>query len=151
MIDPFEEQIQQLGEQLDIPLHVDANRACLLQIEKNLSVQIQTDTAQEKILLISLIAELPPGAFREKVLCQGLKSNHLPDPRTAIFSYLDAKKQLVMHQSYPLEFLNGEKLAALVAGFIEYAKLWYEAVEKGEPGPAPIEPDHLPPNPFGLK
>lgn len=151
MTDPFEELIQQLGEALGTTLHVDRNRACLLKVHDTLSVQLQTDSSQEKVLIAAFIAELPPGRFRENVLTEGLKANHLADPRTAIFGYLSSGNRFTMHQRYPIDLLDGKKLAVLVANFIDYAQLWKEAIQQGRPGPAPIVGTAKTSNPFGLR
>jgi hypothetical protein len=151
MTDPFEEIIQQLGESLGIALHVDKNRACVLKAHETLSIQIQTDSTQEKILLGCFVMELPPGRFRENVLAEALKANHLPDPRTAIFGYLAAGNRLTMHQRYPLSLLDGKKLAVLPANFMDYAEMWQEALKNGQPSPAPIAATVKPTNPFGLR
>ncbi len=151
MNEPFEEIIQRLGEALGLTLHVDKNRACQLRIHKNLSIQIQTDTTGEKILIACLLAELPPGRFCENVLAEALKANNLPDPRTAIFGFLKMKNTLTLHQFYPLKQIDGKQLAVFVANFIDYAELWRQAIENGQPGPAPIHGSAKKENPFGLR
>lgn len=152
MTDPFEELILRVGEALGITLHVDKNHACLLKIHHKLSMQIQRDTTGEKVIIASFLIELPPGRFRQNVLAEALKANNLPDPRTAIFGYLKAKNMLTMHQIYPMNILDGKKLAILVANFIDYAEAWQHAVENGQPGPAPIQGTAAKTiNPFGLR
>ena len=151
MTDPFEEIIRQLGESLGLTLHVDKNRACVLKVHDALSIQIQTDSSQEKILIACFVIELPPGRFRENVLAEALKANHLPDPRTAIFGYLNAGNRLTMHQRYPLALLDGKKLAVLAANFIDYAELWHDVLKNGQSSPAPIAATSKPTNPFGLR
>jgi hypothetical protein len=136
--DPFETLIQQLGESLGIKLQVDRNHACAIKIHQKLTVQLQIDTAQEKLLLASLVYELPPGKFRENVLAEALKANNLPDPRTGILGYLSHNNYLTLHQRYLFASLDGKSLAMIVAGFIDYADLWREAIEKGQTSPAPI-------------
>jgi hypothetical protein len=151
MTDPFEALIQQLSAELKIKLQVDRNHACALKIHHKLTVQLQIDTALEKVLIASLVSEIPPGRFRENVLAEALKANNLPDPRTGILGYLSTGNRLTLHQRYPLATLDGKKLADLVAGFIDYADLWHEAIEKGQSSPAPIHGSKGSPNPFGLQ
>ena len=138
MTDPFETLIHQLGISLNVPLHVDRHHACTLRVHQKLNVQIQVDAALEKLWIASFICELLPGKFRENVLCEALKSNNLPDPRVGIFGYISMNNRLTLHQSYPFAPLDGEKLANYVAGFIDYADLWRETIEKGQTSPAPI-------------
>lgn len=150
MTDPFDLLIEQLGTSLKIHLHTDHNHVCSIKVHHRLTVQIQVDAAQENLLLASFICELLPGKFRENVLSEALKANNLPDPRTGILSFLPMKNQLTLHQYYPFASLDGEKLALYLAGFIDYANLWREAIERGEASPAPIHV-HPQSNPFGLK
>lgn len=151
MTDPFEEMIQRLGEALGLTLHVDRNRACQLKIHKKLSIQIQTDTSGERILIASILTELPPGRFCENVLAEALKANNLPDPRTAVLGFLKIKNALAMHQFYNMGSMDGKQLAVLVANFIDYAELWQNAIENGQTSPAPIHGTIKPVNPFGLR
>jgi hypothetical protein len=150
MIDPFEQLIEHLGIALGIKLHVDANRACLLNIHNRLSVQIQIDAAQEKLIIASFLFQLPPGRFRQNILAEALKTNHLPDPRVGILGFLASNSTLTMHQRYPITILNGEKLAALTASFIEYAQSWQDALSMGHTSPAPVAPTPKS-RPFGIK
>ena len=149
MTDPFETLIDQLGAILNIKLHVDHNHACALKIHQKLIIQLQMDTAQEKLLMASMICELPPGKFRENVLAEALKANNLPDPRTGTLGYLAINSHLTLHQSYPINSLDGAKLEMLLASFIDYAELWRVTIAKGQSSPSPISGSST--NPFGLR
>lgn len=146
----FATLLHELSAVLDVPLHVDRNHACLFRVHEQLSVQIQLDATQERLWMASFICELPPGKFRENILAEALKANNLPDPRTGIFGYLAINNHLTLHQRYPLASLDGQKLSQLLAGFIDYADLWRDAIARGQPGPAPIQSSKTT-NPFGLK
>jgi hypothetical protein len=150
MTDPFETLIHELGISLKVPLHVDKHHACTLKVHQKLNVQLQVDAALEKLWIASFICELLPGKFRENVLCEALKANDLPDPRTGIFGYISINNRLTLHQGYPFSSLDGEKLAMYVAGFIEYADLWRETIENGQTSPSPIHGNKST-NPFGLR
>jgi hypothetical protein len=138
MTDPFEELLHQLGKFLDVSLHVDKSHACTLQIHDKLKVQLELDPALEMVWIASFLIEIPPGRFRENVLLEALKTNHLPDPRTGILGFSLRKHCLTMHQRYPLALLTGEILSMYVASFIDYAELWRDAIQKGMTSPAPI-------------
>ena len=64
----FHDLIAELGEYIGEDLKVDLNMACSLEINNLIKVQIELDSPGEKILLMSLITELPPGKFRENIL-----------------------------------------------------------------------------------
>ena len=149
MTDPFETLIQQLGVSLDVPLHVDRHRACTIRVHQQLNVQLQLDAASEKLWIASFICELPPGKFRENVLCEALKSNNLPEPRVGTLGYISMNNRLTLHQAYRFASIEGDKLANYLAGFIEYANLWRETIERGQTSPAPIH-GKASAKPFGL-
>ncbi|HEY4254763.1 MAG TPA: CesT family type III secretion system chaperone [Chlamydiales bacterium] len=135
MIDRFEELLAELGVQLDLPLKSDRNHFCTLQIGPNLLIQLQTDAAFEKLLIISKVAEIPPGKFRENILKEALKANGKKDPRVGVFAYLTQINQLVLFQRYPFDLLNGERLAELLGPFIETAENWKKAIASGRSAP----------------
>jgi hypothetical protein len=134
----FEELMQQLSRVLDIELLPDAHRIVALKIHQKIVVQLQEEKDEEPQLLIgSILCELPPGRFRENVLIEALKTNGLVDPRIAVLGYLRRKNALTMHQVYPYSMLDGQRLAALLSSFIEWAEAWRKAVEQGQVGPEP--------------
>jgi hypothetical protein len=139
MIDRFHEILQLLGGELGLTLHTDRNHACALQINEGLIVQLESDAAQEKLLIASQIIEVPPGKFRENVLKEALKANALPDPRIGTFAYIAKINQLVLYQYYPFDILNAQRLAGLLAPFIQTAEKWREAITSGSPAPPQLE------------
>lgn len=150
MLDRFDELIQGLSKEFGLPLHVDKNHACAIQIRKGLVVQLQSDAAQEKLLLTCKIIEVPPGKFRENVLREALKANNSPDPIVAIFSFVNQTSHLFLFQNYLFDLLNGERIASLIGPFFETAEKWKKAIESGLPAP-PSSPGKMSANPFGLR
>lgn len=135
MIDPFEQILHSLGEQLGLPLHTDKNQACAIQIKHGLIVQLERDPGQERLLIASKIIEIPPGRFRENVLKEALKANALPDPRIGIFAYIAKINQLVLYQYYPFDILTAQRMMGLLGPFIQTAESWRNAIAKGSAGP----------------
>lgn len=138
----FEELLQALGKAFHLKLHVDRSNACSIQIHDHLVIQLQLDTSQENLWIFSKLIEVPPGKFRENIFREALKANALPDPRTAIFGYLPNTNHLALFQKYPLEVLNGERLAGLIGAFLEMAESWMKAINSGQSAP---------PKPPGMK
>jgi hypothetical protein len=135
MTNPFEALIQQLGQFLRVPLHIDRYLACTLNIHQKFTVQLQMDSAHENVIVAAFICELPPGRFREDVLAEALKANNLPDPRIGILGFLLRTNHLTLHQFYPLASLDGERLSLFLANFIDYANLWQKAISNRESSP----------------
>ena len=134
MIGLFPDLLQELGKALHIALHIDKRNACSIHVAP-LTVQLQLDSAQEKLFLFTKIIELPPGKFRENALREALKANGLSDPRAGVFSYIAASNHLALYQRYPLTILNGERLTGLFGAFYELGLSWHRAIQNGRPAP----------------
>ncbi|MES2274272.1 MAG: CesT family type III secretion system chaperone [Chlamydiota bacterium] len=135
MTNVFEALLHDLGRIFNLSLHVDKYNACSIRIHENLIVQIQLDISQEHLFFFSKLVEIPPGKFRENVLQEALKANGLADPRIGIFGYMAALNFLSLYQRYPLQVLNGDRLAGLLGAFLEYGESWRKAIANGQPAP----------------
>jgi hypothetical protein len=151
MIDRFTELITELGEFLRVPLFVDRHRACALRVHGKTQIQMQLDTSEKNLLIASIAIEIPPGKFRENVLKDALKTNQLPDPRPATIGYLTINNHLTLHQSIPIEVLDGKRLAAYFGAFMTETESWIEAIRSGRSAPTLLMPDNPPSQPFGLR
>lgn len=134
MTDRFEELLHELGKFFGLPLRPDKSHFCALSVQ-GLVVQLQTDTAFEKLLIVAKLGELPAGRFREEVLKEALKANALPDPRVGVFAYVPQINQLMLFQRYPFDILNGERLAGLLGPFLELGGRWKTALAAGQTAP----------------
>jgi hypothetical protein len=135
MNDRFEELLTELGSVFGLKLKADKHHFCTLQVKEGVQVQLQSDASFEQLLIISRVAELPAGKFREQVLEASLKANGRPDPRAGVFAYLAPQNQLVFFQRYPFDILNGERLAALLGAFLDEVEAWKKAITSGQPCP----------------
>jgi hypothetical protein len=140
MMDRFNEILLALGEEFDLTLQADRHHACAIQIKQGLVVQLESDSAQEKLLIASQIIEVPPGKFRENVLKEALKMNALPDPLIGTFSYIAKINQLVLFQYYPFDILTAKRLAGLLGSFVQTAEKWKAAIASGNSAPPPEHP-----------
>ena len=133
-MDRFQELLWDLGEVLELPLHVDKNHACRILLDEKLSIHMEMAEEKDALLLAAFLAEIPPGRFRENVLRESLKVNathHL----FGTLAYIEKINTLVMHRYVPALSLNGEKLAEILEGFIAEADQWREAIQNGQPAP----------------
>lgn len=133
-VDRFQELLSELGKIFHMPLHPDDLYACSLQIGP-LTIQLELDPTQQELLLFTKVAELPPGKFRENILCETLKHNNLPDPRPGTFGYLAKTNHLALFQRYPLPLLTGDLLANLFGAFYELGSAWHLAIQNGQTRP----------------
>jgi Tir chaperone protein (CesT) family len=131
----FHDLIHELGDFLGEELSVDLNQTCFLEINELIKVQIELDSAGEKILLLSKIIELPPGRFRENVLKDGLKANFLAEEKSGILSYLERQNQLVIFEDINTHSITMEILYQHLLKFIERAIKWATSIEAGRSSP----------------
>ncbi|MCB1072525.1 MAG: CesT family type III secretion system chaperone [Chlamydiia bacterium] len=146
-MDKFQELLWDLGELIELPLHVDKNHACNLLLDENLEVQMQMDKHGENLLVCAFLGDVPPGRFRENVLKDALKVNGQYQPFGSLAFY-EKKNMLILHQFLPAEKLNGEKLAQHLEVFIEEAEEWRRALASGSTAPIKYHSVESKPPPF---
>ena len=134
-MDRFQELLWDLGELLELPLHVDKNHACRILIKKKLSIHMEMVEERDALLLAAFLAEIPPGRFRENVLRESLKVN-ATHHTFGTLAYIEKINTLVMHRYIPAATLTGEKLAEILEGFIVEADQWREAIQNGQAAPS---------------
>ena len=136
-MDRFHDILHQLGEIIHVPLYPDKHRACRLNINDLLHVQIDEDSNQERLLIAAFIGDVPPGKFRENLFRECLKANHV-FPRFGTLGYSERNNKLTLFEYVALPQLNGEMLADILAKFIEKAESWRHGLQNGViPPPAP--------------
>lgn len=144
-MDKFQELLWDLGELIELPLHIDKNRACNLLLDETLELQLQMDSHEENLLVCAYLGEIPPGRFRENALKDALKVNHHYHP-FGFLGFYEKKNLLVLHQLIPAETLSGEKLKESLEVFIEEADEWHKALAAGQTTPPKYQrTDHKPP------
>ncbi|MCB1107234.1 MAG: CesT family type III secretion system chaperone [Chlamydiia bacterium] len=144
-MDRFQELLWDLGELVNLPLHVDKNHACTLLLDDRLEVQLQMDKHEENLIFWAFVHEIPPGKFRENVLKDALKVNAEPHPFGHL-AYYEKKNMLILHQFVPAEKLSGSELLEKLESFIEEAEEWRSSLDQGGTSPAKYHrADHKPP------
>ena len=74
-MDRFAILLADLGELIQVPLHPDHQRSCILSINQELHVHLKEEDNEDRILIATFVSELPPGKFRENILKETLKEN----------------------------------------------------------------------------
>jgi len=147
-VDRFAELLWDLGDLIDLPLHVDKHRSCRLVIDETIAVQMELDSAEEFLKIGLLIAEIPPGKYREKLLMDALKANS--DISFGALGYIAKNNSLTLSDSLFVKQLTGKNLADYLEGFVSKAKVWKEAIESGSSAPIE-EKSSSKPSPLDLK
>lgn len=131
--DAFGALLQELGKIIKIPdLQPDSNYSCLIKFPIGISVQIEMTKGGTSLMMACDLGLVAPGRFRENVFREALMANGLPPPRNGDFSYSQKTDHLLLTSYFPLKELNGEKLAAGLIPFMEKAKIWQEAIQRGD-------------------
>jgi hypothetical protein len=151
MSDYFGDLLAELGKIIHLPLVPDKSNACSIAIDP-LIIQMELDKSQEHLFLFAKIIELPPGKFRENILCEALKNNGMGDPRAGVFGYIALTSHLALYQMYPITMLNGETLSGLLGAFFDMGSAWHSAISHGQPGvSSSTSSKGILPSPWGTK
>ncbi|MFI5333989.1 MAG: CesT family type III secretion system chaperone [Chlamydiales bacterium] len=129
-MDRFQDFLNHLSPLIDLSLYAEKKRAVRIGVNEMLHVQLEDDEPKERILLATLIQEVPAGKYRENLFKECLKAN-LPYPRIGTFAYVERNNQLALFDYLYYAHLTPEKSADLLALFIEKALLWKQAIQKG--------------------
>lgn len=133
-MDRFQELLWDLGELIEVPLHVDKHHACRILLDEKLTIQLQMDPNGVDLMVIAFLYEIPPGRFRENVLKESLKQNAFHHS-FGTFGYIEKINVLALHQFLPAENLTGESLGDFLEGFISEAENWRSALANGQAAP----------------
>ena len=131
--DQFDALLSEIGQALKIPdLHADRNNSCLIKMPSGLSIQMEMHPRLQEFILGSDLGEVPLGRYRENIFLEALKANALPYPQHGIFAYSTKSGHMVLYEKFHTRDLTGQRIADEIPLFLEKAKAWKEALEKGE-------------------
>ncbi len=149
---PFLEILYNLSHVTGLKLYPDKNNACKLVITNDISIQLETDIAQEKLLIGCVICEIPPGKFREQVLQHAMVENFDAFPMFGTMCYIEKKNHLALYDYLLLKNLNEDYLLDYITVFADKAQSWKNSILDNKPGPNALDnfPEDKPPA-FGIK
>lgn len=124
----FEELLKGLSTTLGTPLHVDHLGHCQIIAGHKLHLQLTLDRLEENLVVGAFLGEIIPGKFRENLLKETLKANHL-FPLDGTLSYCDKNNQLALTAFLPLSSISSEILTGFLKSFIIKAEEWRKKIE----------------------
>ncbi|MEL7431508.1 MAG: CesT family type III secretion system chaperone [Chlamydiota bacterium] len=127
-MNPFQELLQGLAEEIGIPIQGDNSDSCALLVSDHLMVQVELAKSGEQVILGAHLGELVPGKYREELLKRALKENGRSYPHLGILGYSAPANQLALFDQMRLSVLNGEVLGQLFQIFVEKALAWQSAI-----------------------
>lgn len=145
---PFEDLIHSLSPLLGIPLEPDAHQSCLIVFpNEHLSCQIDLDINADRILIGSELGQIPPGSYREKIFLHALIANGASRIPRGILAFSEKNDSLVLYQFLDIAPLTGDKLFQFLTLYLEQARTWQHALERGD---IPPLPEITPPSGSGM-
>ncbi len=131
--DLFGNILDDLGKILHIEgLEPDRNNSCLIQFPGKPKVQLEIDPGAQKLIIGCALGELSAGKYREMLFKEALKSNGMNRPLNGAFSFSKRTNQLLLSEELPLESINPDQIALTLLSLLEKAKMWQEAMNRGE-------------------
>jgi hypothetical protein len=131
------------------PLEPDANDSCLVKMGIGISIQIELDRSSQ-LLIGCRLGSLPMSRYRNNLLKEALKSNGASLPSTGVFGFSQKSNHLILFIKLNSD-LTPDQLSQAMFPFMAKAKLWTDAISKGEtPTLNPSSSANSPSGLFGL-
>ncbi len=112
------------------PLNPDDKNSCLINLGVGISIQIEMD--RNNMLLIGCrVGAVLMGRYRDNLVRQALKSNDQV-PSTGVLGFSNKSNQFILFAKLNPNTLNNRQITSWLPLFIAKAKLWKDAIEKGE-------------------
>lgn len=131
-------------------LQPDENDSCLINMGVGVTLQIELDR-YGLILVGCRLGAVLMGRYRDNIMRAALKSNEATLPSSGILGFSHKSNQLILFMKLNPNLLNVHQILALMPAFVSKAKLWSDAIAKGEvPTLSPVGSSKTPSGLFGL-
>lgn len=128
----FEALLEEVGHALKISdLHSDRNNTCLINMANGVKIQLEMHARNQEFVIGADLGLIPPGRYRENIFLEALKSNGMAN-HVGVLAYSAKNDHLILFEILNLKDLTGERIASDITPLVEKAKIWKEAMEKGE-------------------
>ena len=144
----YEQLLHDLGSVLELNLKPDQNQSCKLDMN-GVMLQLDLDSLSDDLLVGSNLGKVLSGPYREKVFKKALIINGLERAPRGWLAFTTKNDSLILYQFLSFASLNGETLYQFLLLFTEHAKIWLDALARGET-PEIEEDSSKEPGMFGL-
>ena len=131
------------------PLEPDANDSCLINMGIGVTIQMELDR-YGFILIGCRLGAVPMGRYRDNLIRAALRSNDETIPSTGILGFSHKLNQLILFMKLNPQRLTVHQILALMPPFVTKAKLWKDAIAKGEVPSVSLSASKKPSGLFGL-
>lgn len=146
----FETILKDLEAYFNYPLKVDERNACSLKLKSGMEVQMEMDRYENFVIAIRL-ATIPASRYRENVLKEALRMNHIDAASKGIFGYGTRNNRLILFLTINQPQISQNTLLALVPPFIIKGQSWFDPLQRGEVPIVETNSGEGRPNIFGIK
>ena len=95
---------------------MEDNNTCLIKINNNILVNLESDKDDGYLIVGSTIATLPPGRYKEDIFEAAQRTN-ATNNRVGIFAYSRQADALILYDRLWVQTLNGDRLYEFVNAF----------------------------------
>ncbi len=127
----FESLLKEFETFFKCPLQPDQNDSCLIKLGIGISIQIELNR-QGFVLMGCRLGAVPMSRYRDNLIREALKSNEATLPSTGILGFSRKSNQFILFMTLNSLLVNAELISTVMPPFIAKAKLWAEAITKGE-------------------
>lgn len=132
---PFLDILYHLSHETNLDLYPDDHGVCKLKLSNQMTVQIEIDSQDSSLYMVSVICTIPPGKFRENVLKHALYANHFSNLDEGALCFIEKISALALSKTISLRSLTGEALLQKICLMGEKADSWKKAIDLNQPAP----------------
>ena len=125
--------LEELGRELGLPnLGPDEHGTCLIRLKNGVKVQIEMLKASDYVLIATDLGEIPPGRYRTDLFEAALGFNVSDEGGIGTFGFSKRTNHMILFERLYIKGLKGINVADTINPLSEKAKVWSEALQRGE-------------------
>jgi hypothetical protein len=130
--DRFGVLIEELAAVTQMKLTPDSHGAIMIRYKDKLEAYVEPDALGDFVHVLIEIGKPGEGKYRENILREALRANGQPEPRLGTFSYGQKRESLLIFETVSMEDLTGARLSELMTQLSDKARVWRDAISRGE-------------------
>ncbi|OGN61856.1 MAG: hypothetical protein A3F09_04150 [Chlamydiae bacterium RIFCSPHIGHO2_12_FULL_49_11] len=138
----FQDLLDILSEKLGTPLTAGLHNSIAIDINHEVTVQLELDNVKEYLLMGATVALLQPEPVRDRIFMKALLANGNIYNTTGTFSFVPKKGYFYMHKAYFFQTIDPEPFFHDLLLFADRVLAWKKAIRSGHPGPE--DPNEFP-------
>lgn len=136
-------------------LEPDENNSCNIGFPSGVEVQVELNSSETMLILLTELGDLSHGRYREQVLYEALRANDQNHPRYGNYAYNPNTEKLLLWDLLPMNNLNASYIASYLTNFVDKASECQKSLASNSLPAIPTTPgkgaSSGPRGPFGLR